>query len=144
MSHRKLSTIQIFCTNYFPLLHLLSQHPADGHPSNRDKRSPSICVCFFSLISLLFNATTTEMSSSKSCVVKNRLRLRFVKSSSYLCFPHVLTLLSVQSMMQKQKIILCAIKSLILYVIRFFDARFRHFDSKSESLAFNLVQLWQM
>ena len=63
-----------------------------GQPSLADRASTSILVSFFSLMSLLFRATTTGMPSSSSCVVKNRLRLRFVAStmlmitSGFSCF----------------------------------------------------------
>ena len=52
-----------------------------GHPSLDDSIFSSIFVPFFSFISLLLSATTTGIPSSKSWVVKNNERLRFVAST---------------------------------------------------------------
>ena len=52
-----------------------------GHPNFSDNLATSIFVCFFSLTSLLFNATTTGIPNSNNCVVKNKLRLKFVEST---------------------------------------------------------------
>ena len=52
-----------------------------GQFSFAESASTSIVVPSFSLMSLLFSATTTGMPSSRSCVVKNRLLLRFVAST---------------------------------------------------------------
>ena len=52
-----------------------------GQPIFSERSSRLISVSFFSLISLLFRATTTGIPSSRSCVVKNRLRLRLVAST---------------------------------------------------------------
>ena len=52
-----------------------------GQPSFSERRFSSISVCFLSVTSLLLSATTTGTPSSRSCVVKKRLRLKFVAST---------------------------------------------------------------
>ena len=54
-----------------------------GQPSLADKVSMSISVFFFSLMSALFSATTVGTPSSKSWVVKNKLRLKLVASTMF-------------------------------------------------------------
>ena len=71
-----------------------------GQLSFSDRSFSSISVCSFALISLLFNATTTGIPSSSSCVVKKRLLLRFVAStiftmaSGFSCLTNPLVILS--------------------------------------------------
>ena len=52
-----------------------------GQFNNFDNLSASISVCFLSLTSILFKATTTGIPSSINCVVKNKLRLKLVEST---------------------------------------------------------------
>ena len=70
-------------TNSFnPLLLLaIDMVSMTGQPNFLLKSSTLISVSFFSLISLLFNATTIGTPNSINCVVKNKLRLRLVAST---------------------------------------------------------------
>ena len=55
-----------------------------GQPKIPLSFSASVLLPAFSFISLLLSATTTGMPSSKSCVVKNRLRLKLVASTMFI------------------------------------------------------------
>ena len=52
-----------------------------GQPNFLDNCSVLILFPFFVLASLLFNATTIGIPNSNNCVVKKRLRLKFVAST---------------------------------------------------------------
>ena len=55
-----------------------------GQPSFSERAFTSISVSLFLLTSDLFTATTTGIPSSRSCVVKNKLLLRFVPSTMFI------------------------------------------------------------
>ena len=55
-----------------------------GHPKVSESFATLIFVPFFLLRSLLLRATTTGIPNSNNCVVKNKLRLKFVASTIFI------------------------------------------------------------